>query len=108
MEVTAYYTSHSPYTLTKINSNWASFNYKGLNGKFLNTETNVTIEISYTTDKNYDIRVGSGDSTKGLLISPAKLLVDNYVLDIEKNNNQTKSFLLSADRIQRVKFIRIN
>ena len=108
MTITAYYTSHSPYTLTKAVSNWTGYNYQALNGKFLNSETNVTTEIKYTGDKSYDVKVGSQDSTKGLLISPTKLLVDNYVFDIENRVGTPKIFLLSADRIERVKFVRVN
>jgi CubicO group peptidase (beta-lactamase class C family) len=108
MTVTAYYTSHSPYTLTKAVSNWTGYNYQALNGKFLNSETNVTTEIKYSGDKSYDVKVGSQDSTKGLLISPTKLLVDNYVFDIENKFGTPKIFLLSADRIERVKFLRVD
>jgi CubicO group peptidase (beta-lactamase class C family) len=109
MTVTAYYTSHSPYTLTKAVSNWTGYNYQALNGKFINSETNVTIDIKFTGDKYYDVKVvGSQDSTKGLLISPTKLLVDNYVFDIENKVGTPKIFLLSADRIERVKFVRLD
>jgi CubicO group peptidase (beta-lactamase class C family) len=106
MTVTAYYTSHAPYTLTKAVSDWTGYNYQALNGKFVNSETNVTIKIKYVGDKNYVVKSGSQGSTKGLLISPAKLLVDNYVFDIDDKVGTPKSFLLSADRIERVKFIR--
>jgi CubicO group peptidase (beta-lactamase class C family) len=107
MTVTAYYTSHSPYTLTKANSNWKGDNYQALNGKFINQETNVTIEIGFVSDANYDIKVGSQDSAKGLLISPNKLLVDNYVLDFENKPGPIQTLFLSADRIQQIKFIRV-
>jgi CubicO group peptidase (beta-lactamase class C family) len=105
MTVTAYYTSHPPYTLTKSISNWTGYNYQALNGKFINTETNVTIEIKFTGDKNYEVKAGCQESTKGLLISPTKLLVDNYVLDID-NASVPKMILLSADRIENIKFLR--
>ncbi len=109
MTVTAYYTSHSPYSLTKAISNWTSYNYQALNGKFINSETNVTIDIKYAGDKYYDVKaVGSQDSTKGILISPTKLLVDNYVFDFENKVGTPKIFLLSADRIERVKFVRVD
>jgi CubicO group peptidase (beta-lactamase class C family) len=103
MTVTVYYTSHSPYTLTKSNSNWNNFNFKSIDGKFRNIETNVDLEIKYINDKNYEIKSGNQDVTKGLLITPTKLLVDNYVLEIAKSN----TILLSSGRIQRVKFIRV-
>lgn len=105
MTVTAYYTSHSPYTLAKSNSDWTGYNYQALNGKFVNSETNVTIEIEFAGDKRYNVKAGSQRSTKGLLISPTKLLVDNYVLDID-NASAPKMFLLSTDRIEKVKFLR--
>jgi CubicO group peptidase (beta-lactamase class C family) len=107
MEVTAYYTSHEPYTLTKLNSNWTNFDFSALSGKYLNTETKVTIEIKFINNKNYDIKVGSKDSSKGLLISPTKLLVDNYILEIEETMNIPKVLLLQSNRIQKVKFIRV-
>jgi CubicO group peptidase (beta-lactamase class C family) len=107
MEVAAYYTSHAPYTLTKVNSNWAGFNYQALNGKFLNAEINVLIAIKFVGDRSYDIKIGNQDSTKGLLISPLKLLVDNYTIEIESTRGVPKTLLLSADRIEKVEFIRV-
>jgi CubicO group peptidase (beta-lactamase class C family) len=108
MTVTAYYTSHSPYTLTKSISNWTDFNYKALNGKFINTETNVIVSIDFKNNMTYKVRIKNQGSTKGLLISPTKMLVDNYVLEIENSVTTPKMFLLSADRIQRVKFVRMD
>jgi CubicO group peptidase (beta-lactamase class C family) len=107
LEVTAYYTSHSPYTLTKVNSNWAGFNYQALNGKFLNVETNVLIAIKFGGDRIYDIKIGNQDSTKGLLISPGKLLIDNYTVEIEKSTGAPKTLLLSGGRIEKVRFRRV-
>ncbi len=104
MTVTAYYTSHSPYTLTKHIYDWKCFNYQVLNGKFINSETNVSVEIKFISDKSYEVRIGDKNSTKGLLISPTKLLVDNYVFDIDNNS----TLFLSSDRIQRVKFLKVN
>ncbi|GGD75597.1 hypothetical protein GCM10011514_44420 [Emticicia aquatilis] len=104
MTVTAYYTSHSPYTLTKHIYDWKGFNYQALKGKFINSETNVSVEIKFISDKSYEVKIGDKNSTKGLLISPTKLLVDNYVFDIDNNS----TLFLSSDRIQRVKFLRVN
>jgi CubicO group peptidase (beta-lactamase class C family) len=108
MTVTAYYTSHPPYTLTKAVSSWTGYNYQALNGKYFNIETNVTIDIKISGDKNYDVKIGSQDSTKGLLISPTKMLVDFYVLNIDNSNTTPKTILLSSDRIQQVKFTRVD
>jgi CubicO group peptidase (beta-lactamase class C family) len=108
MTVTAYYTSHAPYTLTRPAVDWTGYDYQALNGKYFNTETEVTIEISFADNKNYDITIGSQDSTKGLLISPAKMLVDFYVIEPEKNGSIPNTLFLSSDRIKQVKFVRIN
>ncbi|GAB2640388.1 hypothetical protein GCM10027035_37770 [Emticicia sediminis] len=108
MTVTAYYTSHSPYTLTKHIYDWKGFNYQVLNGKFINSETNVSVEIKFISDKSYEVKIGDKNSTKGLLISPTKLLVDNYVFDIESSSLPLKTILLSGDRIQKVKFLRVD
>lgn len=104
MTVTAYYISHSPYTLTKHIYDWKGSNYQALNGKFINSETNVNIEIKFISDKSYEVKIGDKNTTKGLLISPTKLLVDNYTFDV--GNNYT--LFLSSDRIQRVKFLRVD
>jgi CubicO group peptidase (beta-lactamase class C family) len=108
MTVTVYYISHSPYTLTKAISNWADYNYQALNGRFTNTETNVFMDIKFAGGKSYEVKIGGQDISKGLLISPKRLLVDNYVLDIENIAMPPKTILLSADRIQRVKFVRVH
>ena len=108
MTVTAYYTSHSPYSLTKAVSNSTGYNYQALNGKFINAETNVTIKIKYAGDKSYEVKAANQEKTKGLLISPTKLLVDNYVFDIVDNGGTPQTFLLSADRIKNVKFVRVD
>ncbi len=107
MEVTAYYTSHAPYTLKKVNSNLEGFNYRALDGKYLNAETNVTLEMKYRDDKNYEVIVAKTDSTQGLLISPGKLLVDNYTVEIEKSTGVPKTLLLSGGRIEKVRFRRV-
>lgn len=108
MTVTAYYTSHSPYTLTKAVGNWNGYQYHLLNGKYFNAETNVTISINYSGDKSYDITIGSKESTKGLLISPTKMLVDFYDLKIDNSGKTPTTILLSSDRMQYVKFVKLD
>lgn len=108
MTVTAYYTSHAPYTLTRLAADWTGYDYQALNGKYYNSETNVTIAIRFSDNKNYNITIGSQDSTTGLLISPEKMLVDFYVIEPEKNSPVPNTLFLSSDRIKQVKFVRIN
>jgi hypothetical protein len=100
LTVTAYYTSHAPYTLNKVNANFDGFDFAYLAGKYLNTETDVMISIQHSGGKNYAIQNGT-DSTMGLLVTPTKMLVDNYVLEFRDG-----MILLSSDRIERVLFKR--
>lgn len=106
MEVTAYYTTHAPYTLVRANSNWNKFNYHSLNGLYINSETNTQLQVQYTADKNYTVVFNGKDSSTGLLVTPAKLLVNNYVLCIAKTKAGNPELLLKGDRIRRVKFVK--
>jgi hypothetical protein len=106
MEVTAYYTSHAPYTLTKYNNNWAGFKHTALNGTFMNRETNVTIDIRFAGDRVYDIKIGNQDNVKALLISPTQLLVNNYIIEFGKTQS-IMTFFLSGGRIEKVRFVRM-
>lgn len=105
MQVTAYYINHSPYTLTKIAANWQGYDYAKLTGKFLNTETNTTLDISFSNDKTYNVIIGTKDSTKGLLITPNKFLINFYSIDIEEGE-KINTLYLNGERMKRVKFIR--
>ncbi len=107
MQVTAYYTTHAPYTLTKAKANFQGFDFNALNGKYLNTETHTNLELNFKQDKTYLVKTGSGDSTTGLLITPTKFLVDNYAIDIEKNKTGMTTLFVNGDRIKRIKFIRV-
>lgn len=108
MEVTAYYTSHAPYSLTKLNSNWEGFNYTALNGRYRNAETNVIVEIKFANNKNYDVTIGTRDISKGFLLTPTKLMVNNYVLEFGKQSKLPDLILLSGGRIENVTFLRID
>ena len=105
MKVTAYYTNHSPYTLTREKSNWTDYNYQALNGRYENAETNTSVEIRHSTDKDYQVSIGNQENA-GLLITPTKLLVNNYVFEFVKGANLIESMSLDADRIKNVKFAR--
>ena len=105
MEVTAYYTTHSPYTLTREKSNWTDYNYQALNGRYENAETNTSVEIRHSTDKDYQVIIGNQENA-GLLITPTKLLVNNYVFEFVKGANLIESMSLDADRIKNIKFAR--
>lgn len=103
MEVTAYYTTHTPYTLKRINSNWKGFDFKLLNGRFYNAETETYLSLQYQGDKSYLINI-KGMKSSGLLIQPNKLLLDSYSILL---NGTVNELLLNGDRMKRVRFKRV-
>jgi Beta-lactamase len=106
MQITAYYINHSPYTLTKATADWRGFDFNSLNGKFLNSETNTLLEISYKNDQTYEVKTANQDSSKGILITSAKLLVDNYSINFDKTDSNIQHLYLNGERIKRVRFVR--
>ncbi|MBC7937554.1 MAG: beta-lactamase family protein [Rhizobacter sp.] len=108
MEVTAYYVSHAPYTLTRAKTNWSGFDYRRICGIYINEETNAACSISYSANKNYEIIKNGKDTARGTLISPEKLLIDNYILKFDNSTSLAASFLLDAERIKNVKFLKVN
>jgi hypothetical protein len=106
MVVTAYHSSHKPYSLTRALSNWENFDFQKLDGMFLNSETNTEFVIQHKNDKNYKFLI-DGQENNGVLVTPTKLLVNNYVHEFPKAERPISAFNLSADRIKNVKFERV-
>ena len=107
MEVTAYYVSHSPYTLTRKKSDWKGYDYQALNGTYNNSEIDVDIEISHLSNKDYKVLIGDQENS-GLLIAPTKLMVNNYIFEFGNESKNIKSLSLNSDRIRGVNFARLN
>lgn len=104
MEVTAYYTTHAPYSLKRASANWAGFDFATLNGRYFNSETDVVIELKHHGQQQYAVKIGKNEAT-GLLVSPGVLLANGYKMEVGKNGNV---LLLSGDRLKQVKFIEEN
>ncbi|MCG2615197.1 serine hydrolase [Terrimonas sp. NA20] len=107
LQLTAYYTTHAPYTLRKVTANWSGFDPACLNGEYLNDETDTKMSIGYTADKNYSVKIGRADSTTGLLITPVMMLVNNYVIRFNCKNGISSSVSLDGDRIKNVVFTKV-
>lgn len=106
MQVTAYYTTHAPYTLTRPSVNWEGYSFQALNGQYYNEETGVSLDVRYIDKRNYEVEI-NGKKRKSILISPKRMIIGNYVLDIESAPGiQSPSFFLSTDRIRNVRFIK--
>ncbi|WP_290475580.1 MULTISPECIES: serine hydrolase [unclassified Leeuwenhoekiella] len=105
MEVTAYYTTHAPYSLTRPEADWENYDYKKLDGTYVNSETGVKLELEYVTDQTYLV-YRDGKKSQGFLVTLGKLLVGNYAVTFTEEQKEVGTIYLSADRIQMVKFDR--
>ncbi|WP_373524594.1 serine hydrolase domain-containing protein [Aquiflexum sp.] len=101
VQVTAYYTNHSPYTLTKSSEIDSSFDFKGLDGTYQNAETDVWITLKHIENANYEVIFRDDTTKEGLLISNSKMLVSSYVFEFKENE-----FFLNGGRIEIVRFVR--
>jgi CubicO group peptidase (beta-lactamase class C family) len=105
--VTAYHTSHDPYTLTKPSVDWTGVNTKWLQGAFENDETGVRIRITLLGDRRYQLIRGI-DTSQALLVSPELLLADPYQFSWESHQQQpVREIFLQSERMRGVRFIRV-
>jgi hypothetical protein len=105
MEVTAYYWAHGPYTLTRPKVDWSDFDTAALNGTYYNSETGVTIQVQYQEGNQYRV-VRDEQESMGILITPTRMIVNNYRLEWPDPGQAVHQFLLFGDRIGRVHFRR--
>jgi len=105
MEVTAYYTTHAPYTLTRPVADWDHFDTTQWNGDYLNQEMDVVLKLRVVTNKIYELKIGDSTTYKAVLVSPSMMLAGSYVLKMDNGNNTT--IYLDGERIRKVKFSRI-
>ena len=55
LEVTAYYPSHDPYTLTRVDNDWSDYDYAALAGTYYNGELDVSVKVDYEKDQAFTI-----------------------------------------------------
>lgn len=103
MQVTAYHTSHAPYALTRIEADFTNYDFSSPEGRYLNSETDVLLEIIYAGDKNYKVNV-AGREYAGQLLKPSLLKAGNYSIHINYEEDQGINLQLDGDRIRNVNF----
>ncbi len=106
MQITAYYPTVKPFTLTRIESDFSKFDFNALNGTFKNQETDVSFTLKHTKGTAYEVKIGK-KKREGLLLTPNELLVNEYSVKFctDKTGNITELFVTSG-RIQHVRFVR--
>jgi CubicO group peptidase (beta-lactamase class C family) len=100
-QITAYYINHSPYSLTKVNQIVEGYDFKSINGDYVNSETNTILRLKYMDGMSYKIKLGKSYKTKGMLVSNTKMLVDSYSLELRNG-----ALFLNGERMKEVKYVR--
>lgn len=104
MTVTAYYTSHGPYTLTRA-PQAINFVPVRVHGKFMNVETGATMTLREFSSTGGQVLINDQERT-GTFIGPGKLVVDGWLLTFDVNGPITE-LSLNSDRVRRVQFKRM-
>ncbi|MDX2286475.1 MAG: serine hydrolase domain-containing protein [Bacteroidia bacterium] len=99
--ITAWYPTHAPYTLARLEADFSGFVPEKLNGSFKNTETGARITLKYLGDQQFEYITGGQQGT-GLLLTPRMMLADGYTLRFSGPDG----FFLSGGRIMQVGFER--
>ncbi len=102
LTVTAYYNTHGPFSLSKVEEDWEGFNFKSLEGSYLNGETDVRMNIEHKDESNYNVKIGEYE-TKGLLVNTEKMLVDGYNIIFGKMDDKIVVYL-NGDRAKNIRF----
>lgn len=101
MTVTAYHTSHAPYSLTRPNADWDDFSPKSLNGTYFNNETGVEFILEHQEGRTYSI-LREDNQSFGKLVTPNLLLFNGYAIRFDFG--KLHRFELDGDRIKKVMF----
>jgi hypothetical protein len=109
MQVTAYYPKTPTFTLTRKNIDFSGFDYKAIDGTYLNSETNVSFAIQHTAGLAYEVTNGD-TKMKAILLSKDEMVINDYGYRIKigkKENTKVGDLLLTSGRIQNVRFSRV-
>ncbi|OYW20337.1 MAG: hypothetical protein B7Z54_01445, partial [Sphingobacteriales bacterium 12-47-4] len=105
-EVTAYYTSHAPYTLVREALPGPAYDFSKWNGQFKNGELDLEMKIKYQGNLTYSIILSGNDTTTGILLAPDRLLFDGYLLKRMSIGKRRTDLMLFGNRIRAVRFVR--
>lgn len=104
LQVTAYYPSHDPYTLTRIATDWEAYDFASINGTYVNKETEVEFKLSYKKEDIYTFRI-RGDTHDAQLYAPDFLLMGGYTVEVRRNDaGIVRDLLLNTERVKNLRF----
>jgi len=104
LTVTVYHSSHAPYTLRKIVTDWKGYNFEKWTGTYFNEETGVRMALKHLEEQVYQI-TWSDKKRQGELLTKNRMRVGSYQLHFfEQQKEDRAGFYLAGDRIRRVYF----
>lgn len=104
MQITAYYPTHDPYTLTKQDISWKGYDYQKLNGTYYNTELDLTFKIRYLKDDQYLVK-GNKKEYNIQIFEPNILWFNGFKGEIKMDDGTAKLFI-SSSRNRNILFTR--
>ena len=106
-QLTAYYPSHHPYTLTKIEANWENYPFAALNGDYSNQEVDTQINIQHLESDRYRA-ITNGQELEAQMYAPDILLLGDYTVRVIRERGQwVKELRVDNNRIRNIRFERL-
>lgn len=105
LKVTAYYTQHFPFSLTKVEGDFSGFDPKSLQGKYKNDETGAVLFIGKEENRRYKIKL-NGHKTDAMLLTPNRMLANSYQARFDLSKKE-KGLYLDGGRVKNIYFRKV-
>ncbi len=103
--VTAYYTQHFPFSLTKVEANFFDFDAKSLQGEYKNDETGTMLIIG--KEENYYFKIQlNGYKATAMLLTPNRMIANGYQVRFDFSEKE-KGLYLDGDRVKNIYFRKV-
>lgn len=108
LQITAYYTTHAPYKLTKVFADLSGTQPEIYAGSFVNEETGATINIEHLSDVNFRLTVSDQSSYDAMLIKSDLMVAGSIrIIFSHHQTGNIERFFLNEERIKDVEFVRV-
>ncbi len=105
LTVTAYYTTHAPFSLTRVKADFTGFDPTSLQGQYKNEETGALLIIGKEENKYYEVKL-NGHKTSAILLTPSRMLANSYLARFELTGVK-KGLYLDGSRVKNIYFQKV-
>lgn len=107
LQVTAYYPTHAPYTLTRLDLDWSSLDYGVLAGSYRNAELGTEITLSHRAEHHYLLKWRDRELSAEWFTPEQLVVEDAYRFTIlQDQTGQVTELWLATSRSQGIRFVR--